>query len=85
VPKTCSGVPSELLNPQNAWTQGSESFQAEVTKLGVLFNENFKKYSSEATEDVIKAGPQIRAEPEVVVESEIRPEPGAPAVPEIKV
>lgn len=61
VPKTCNGVPSELLNPQNAWTQGPDSFKAEVTKLGVLFNENFKKYSSEATEDVIKAGPQINA------------------------
>jgi phosphoenolpyruvate carboxykinase (ATP) len=60
VPKTCSGVPSELLNPQNAWTQGGDSFKAEVTKLGVLFNENFKKYASEATEDVIKAGPQIK-------------------------
>jgi phosphoenolpyruvate carboxykinase (ATP) len=60
LPKTCSGVPSELLNPQNAWTQGGDSFKAEVTKLGVLFNENFKKYASEATEDVIKAGPQIK-------------------------
>lgn len=59
VPKTCTGVPSELLNPQNAWTQGHESFKAEVTKLGGLFNENFKKYSSEATEDVIKAGPAV--------------------------
>jgi phosphoenolpyruvate carboxykinase (ATP) len=59
VPKTCSGVPSEMLNPSNAWTKGHESFKEEVTKLGGLFNENFKKYSSEATEEVIKAGPQI--------------------------
>ncbi|PSS22409.1 hypothetical protein M430DRAFT_137622 [Amorphotheca resinae ATCC 22711] len=59
VPKTCPGVPAELLNPSNAWTQGHESFKAEVKKLGTLFNENFKKYSSEATEDVIKAGPQV--------------------------
>lgn len=61
VPKTCSGVPSELLNPQNAWTQGADSFKAEVTKLGVLFQENFRKYSLEATDDVIEAGPQLRA------------------------
>ncbi|KFY07811.1 hypothetical protein V491_08494, partial [Pseudogymnoascus sp. VKM F-3775] len=58
VPKSCPNVPSELLNPRNAWTAGDDSFKAEVTKLGVLFNENFKKYSSEATEDVIAAGPK---------------------------
>ena len=90
VPKTCSGVPSELLNPQNAWTQGSNSFKAEVTKLGVLFNENFNKYSSEATEDVIKAGPVIKAEPETEAVPEIKAgpvikaEPETEAVPEIK-
>lgn len=60
VPKTCSGVPPELLNPRNAWSQGEASFKAEVTKLGGLFNENFKKYQSEATDEVIKAGPTVK-------------------------
>ena len=59
VPKTCPGVPSELLNPRKAWVQGDESFKAEVTKLGGLFLENFQKYADEATEDVIKAGPVL--------------------------
>jgi phosphoenolpyruvate carboxykinase (ATP) len=59
VPTTCTGVPSELLNPRNAWSQGHDSFKAEVTKLGGLFNDNFKKYASEATEDVKAAGPVI--------------------------
>jgi phosphoenolpyruvate carboxykinase (ATP) len=57
VPKQCTNVPDELLNPKKSWT-GSTDFKGEVTKLGELFNENFKKYSDEATEDVIKAGPQ---------------------------
>jgi len=60
VPKTCTGVPSELLNPRNAWTTGHDSFNQEVTKLGALFRENFKKYSDEATEEVIKAGPEVK-------------------------
>jgi phosphoenolpyruvate carboxykinase (ATP) len=60
VPKTCTGVPSELLNPRNAWTTGHDSFREEVTKLGGLFNENFKKYQDEATPDVIKAGPAVK-------------------------
>ncbi|KAK4238472.1 phosphoenolpyruvate carboxykinase [ATP] [Achaetomium macrosporum] len=59
VPKSCPGVPSELLNPKTAWTAGADSFDREVRKLGTLFLENFKKYESEATEDVIKAGPVI--------------------------
>jgi len=56
VPKTCPNVPDELLNPKKSWT-GTADFGEEVTKLGKLFNENFEKYSSEATEEVIKAGP----------------------------
>ena len=55
VPTTCTGVPDELLNPAKSWT-GDADFKEEVTKLGGLFLENFKKYSDEATEEVIKAG-----------------------------
>lgn len=59
VPKTCPGVPDELLNPATAWTAGKDSFQQEVKKLGGLFIENFKKYESEATDDVKAAGPVV--------------------------
>ena len=58
VPTSCTGVPSELLNPAKSWT-GATDFKDEVTKLGGLFVENFKKYADEATDEVIKAGPQI--------------------------
>ena len=57
VPKKVTGVPDELLNPAKGWV-GVTDFKEEVTKLGVLFNENFGKYSDEATEEVKKAGPQ---------------------------
>jgi len=60
VPKTCPGVPDELLNPAKSWT-GTADFKEEVSKLGVLFNENFKKYSDQATPEVVAAGPQISA------------------------
>jgi phosphoenolpyruvate carboxykinase (ATP) len=59
VPKSCPGVPSELLNPKNSWT-ASTSFKGEVNKLAKLFNENFQKYSDEATKEVIAAGPVIQ-------------------------
>lgn len=57
VPKTCPGVPDELLNPAKSWT-GTADFRGEVNKLGELFNENFKKYADQATADVLAAGPQ---------------------------
>lgn len=55
VPTSCPGVPRELLNPKKSWTGGA-NFNGEVTKLGVLFTENFKKYADEATPEVIQAG-----------------------------
>jgi phosphoenolpyruvate carboxykinase (ATP) len=58
VPKTCPGVPDEMLNPKTSWT-GSSGFDEEVTKLAKLFVENFDKYKGEATEEVIKAGPTV--------------------------
>ena len=56
VPKKCSNVPDDLLNPARSWT-GTASFKDEVAKLGKLFTENFQKYESEATPEVKKAGP----------------------------
>lgn len=59
VPKSCTGVPSELLNPKNSWT-ATTSFSDEVSKLGKLFNDNFTKYSDQATDDVKAAGPVVQ-------------------------
>merc|ERR1712000_210129 len=58
VPKTRPNVPDELLNPKKSWT-ASTDFDEEVTKLAKLFVENFDKYKDEATDEVIKAGPQV--------------------------
>lgn len=58
VPKEVPGVPSEILNPANAWTGGRDEFVSEVKKLGSLFNENFETYKSGCTDQVIAAGPQ---------------------------
>jgi len=73
VPKTCPGVPDDLLNPAKAWT-GTASFQEEVTKLGGLFQENFQKYADQATPDVIAAGPDVQ-----VAKSKKEPEAAKPA------
>lgn len=58
IPKSCPGVPSELLNPKVSWT-ASVPFQDELVKLAKLFNENFKKYADQATKEVIDAAPVV--------------------------
>lgn len=59
VPKSCPGVPSELLNPVNAWTDGEASLMKEIKQLAGKFAENFVKYSDQATAEVQAAGPKV--------------------------
>lgn len=59
IPKTCPGVPTEILNPSKFWATGAEDFKTEVTNLAQLFMENFEKYSSGCTKEVIAAGPAL--------------------------
>ncbi|VUG20090.1 PCK1 [Brettanomyces bruxellensis] len=59
VPKSCPGVPSELLNPARNWSDGKADFQNQVTNLAQLFMENFEKYASSCTEEVFSAGPAM--------------------------
>ncbi|PGH35560.1 phosphoenolpyruvate carboxykinase [ATP] [[Emmonsia] crescens] len=72
VPKACPGVPSELLNPKTSWT-ASTPFESEVTKLAVLFNENFKKYSDEASKEVLAAAPVVPSEESTTCTEAMKP------------
>ena len=58
VPTSCPGVPSEILNPTKAWTQGTDSFNKEIKSLAAKFAENFKTYADQATAEVKAAGPE---------------------------
>ncbi|KAJ3345457.1 Protein kinase C-like 1 [Kappamyces sp. JEL0680] len=58
IPKAITGVPSEILHPSKTWLGTQESFLATNKKLANLFVENFKTYASEASEDILKAGPK---------------------------
>jgi len=61
-PKSCPGVPSELLNPSSAWADKSE-FSKIQGELATLFEKNFAKYASQASAEVIAQGPQVPAYP----------------------
>ncbi|MFT4535729.1 MAG: phosphoenolpyruvate carboxykinase (ATP) [Saprospiraceae bacterium] len=57
VPTSCNGVPSKLLNPKDTWAD-EDAFNEQANHLAGLFLENFKKYSDEASPDILSAAPQ---------------------------
>ena len=56
IPQSCAGVPSELLNPRNTWSDG-DAYDTKATKLAALFRENFKTYESGVNADTLAGGP----------------------------
>jgi len=58
VPTSCPGVPSEVLNPVNTWAD-KNAYQKAAEHLAELFQNNFKKFSDQATDEVTAAGPKI--------------------------
>ncbi|KAG0243714.1 Protein kinase C-like 1 [Actinomortierella wolfii] len=59
IPRRVTGVPDDVLHPAKAWKGPESEYHATVQKLAHLFNENFEKFKSEASPEVIAAGPKI--------------------------
>src|SRR6056297_224019 len=58
IPRSCEGVDSKILVPRNAWGD-KNAYDEQAKKLGGLFNNNFKKYKDESSEEILKAGPNV--------------------------
>ncbi|WP_179353036.1 phosphoenolpyruvate carboxykinase (ATP) [Winogradskyella vidalii] len=56
-PRTCPGVPTEVLSPRTTWNN-DEAYYKMAFKLSNAFRENFKKFESYASEEVRRGGPQ---------------------------
>ncbi|MEO4051840.1 phosphoenolpyruvate carboxykinase (ATP) [Solibacillus sp. CAU 1738] len=54
IPTAVEGVPSEVLNPRDAWAD-KVAYDAKAAQLASLFNENFKKFAH-VSEDIVKKG-----------------------------
>jgi phosphoenolpyruvate carboxykinase (ATP) len=58
VPKTCPGVPSEVLDPGAAWPS-RKTYMDKYGQLASRFIDNFRKFAAEAPQGVAEAGPRI--------------------------
>ena len=56
-PRTCPGVPTEVLSPRATWND-DEAYYTTAFKLSNAFRENFKKFEEFANEEIRRGGPQ---------------------------
>jgi len=57
VPTTCPGIPPEVLNPRNTWSE-KDAYDLSARKLAQMFVENFRKFGN-VSKEIRDAGPQI--------------------------
>ena len=58
IPKSCEGVPSDVLNPGNTWKNKNE-YDKMAKKLAEMFVNNFKEYEADTSKEIIAAGPKL--------------------------
>ncbi len=56
-PRTCPGVPTEVLSPRATWND-DDAYYKMAFKLSNAFRENFKKFEASASEEIRRGGPQ---------------------------
>ena len=57
VPRSCDGVPSEILWPRNTWSDKT-GYDRTARDLAARFDDNFKQFTASATRAVREAGPR---------------------------
>lgn len=60
-PRSCPGVPKEVLSPRTTWNNDKEYYKT-AFKLANAFRANFEKFESYASEEIRRGGPQRYAE-----------------------
>lgn len=59
-PKSCPGVPSEIMEPRNTWADKA-AFDVQASKLAAQFVKNFEQYASGVAKEVLEAAPKLEA------------------------
>src|SRR5215218_7101595 len=57
IPTSCPGVPSEILDPRNTWTDKKE-YDLSANRLAELFVKNFQKFGV-ISKEILNAGPKL--------------------------
>ncbi len=60
MPKSCPGVPEEILNPRNTW-KDKDAYDQKATHLANAFMTNFEKFADYANEEILASAPKVRA------------------------
>lgn len=58
MPLSCPGVPSEILNPRNTWTDARE-YDQKANELAGAFINNFKQFEADASEEMLASLPKV--------------------------
>lgn len=56
MPKSCPGVPDEILSPKTTW-EDQEAYDETAKNLAQKFNENFKQFAENASDEILAGGP----------------------------
>lgn len=58
MPRRCTGVPQQILNPRNTW-KDKDAYDHQANVLAGSFLKNFEKFSSYANEDIMRGAPRV--------------------------
>jgi phosphoenolpyruvate carboxykinase (ATP) len=57
VPRSCPGVPDEMMNPRNTW-KDKAAYDRKARELAVMFEKNFAENAGDASAEIKAAGPK---------------------------
>jgi len=58
IPDACPGVPNDVLNPRNTWTD-KDAYDTKARELAAKFIANFKQFDGQVALDVTASGPTV--------------------------